>query len=114
MRFPVILSCLVGAVFCTTAQAGLAPDSEKVKTWWAFQPVRRDIAPSAVQNTAWCRNEIDRFILAKSEKEGGKPSPPADARTLLRRLSYDLTGLPPSMEEAEAFTKESALDAAGA
>ena len=59
-----------------------------------------------MEDAAWCRNEIDRFILAKLEAGGQKPSPPADPRTLLRRLSYDLTGLPPSLEEVLAFTKE--------
>src|SRR5262249_11347164 len=62
---------------------------------WAFQPIRRPAEP-AVQNAPWCRNPIDRFILARLEKEGITPSAEADRATLLRRVSLDLTGLPPS------------------
>ncbi|HWB02526.1 MAG TPA: DUF1549 and DUF1553 domain-containing protein [Verrucomicrobiales bacterium] len=114
MRVAALIFCLLPVLPALNAKAGLAPDPAKVRTWWAFQPVRHDIAPPAVQNAAWCRNEIDRFILAKLEKDGGKPPPSADARTLLRRLSFDLTGLPPSMDEVTAFEKEASLDAPGA
>ena len=55
-----------------------------------------------VRNTAWPRNRIDHYILARMEAAGLKPAPPADARTLVRRLSFDLTGLPPAMEEVAA------------
>eukprot|EP01031_Cornospumella_fuschlensis_P008246 gene8246-10170_t len=63
---------------------------------WSFQPLHRVDLP-AVKNTAWARTRIDRFILAKIEAAGLQPAPPADSRTLLRRLSFDLTGLPPTM-----------------
>ena len=114
MRSAFLAATLFTAALSAPVPAAVVPDLEKAKTWWAFQPVRHDIAPPPVQDAAWCRNEIDRFILAKMEAGGQKPSPPADPRTLLRRLSYDLTGLPPSLEEVEAFTKESALDLSGA
>jgi len=77
MRFPALIICLL---FPAPVQAAVVPDLEKARTWWAFQPVRHDIAPPAVQDAGWCRNEIDRFILAKLEAGGQKPSPPADPR----------------------------------
>jgi hypothetical protein len=75
---------------------------------WAYEPLR-PIAPPAVKNEAWVRNPIDRFILARLEKENLAPSSPADPATLLRRLSFDLTGLPPAPESVRAF-RLSALD----
>lgn len=69
---------------------------------WAFQAPQRPPLP-AVKNAAWVRNDIDRFILARLEKEGLSPSRPADRVTLLRRLSLDLIGLPPRVEEVDAF-----------
>lgn len=72
---------------------------------WAFQPLKSAAIPQ-VKTGGWTRNPIDRFILAKLESKGLKPSPQADKRTLLRRLSYDLVGLPPSPEEMEAFLKD--------
>ncbi|HEX4945270.1 MAG TPA: DUF1549 domain-containing protein [Blastocatellia bacterium] len=76
----------------------------KYEGHWAFQPLART-APPAVKNTKWVRNDIDRFILARLEREGMQPSPQADARTLIRRLSLDLTGLLPQPNEVEAFVK---------
>jgi transposase InsO family protein len=64
-----------------------------------------------VRNTCWARNPIDRFILARLEAEGLSPSPEADKATLLRRLSLDLTGLPPSVEEVDAFVADTSQDA---
>src|SRR5688572_14699312 len=74
---------------------------------WAFIPPTK-LAPPAVSNTKWVRNGIDAFILSRLEKEGVKPSPEADAVTLLRRLSFDLTGLPPAAEDVDAFLKDGA------
>jgi hypothetical protein len=72
---------------------------------WSFiSPVKADLPE--VSDKAWCRNEIDRFILARLDAEGLKPSLEADRRTLIRRLSLDLTGLPPSAEEVEAFARD--------
>src|SRR5262249_50072620 len=70
-------------------------------THWSFRPVARPALPS-VRDARWPRNPIDTFILARLEKEGLRPAPEADRRTLLRRLSFDLLGLPPSPEEADA------------
>ncbi len=77
---------------------------------WAFRPIVRPAVPS-VQNSGWARNPIDRFVLAKLEQEGLTPSPDADRYTLIRRLSFDLRGLPPTWEEAEAFVQDSHPDA---
>lgn len=77
---------------------------------WAYQPVRRPPVPE-VKNPAWPQNEIDRFILARIEKEGLAPSPGADRRTLIRRLSFDLTGLPPRPEDVRAFEQDQTPDA---
>jgi len=69
---------------------------------WAFVAPQRPAEP-AVQNEAWVKNPIDRFVLAKLEAEGLTPSPEADRATLIRRLSLDLIGLPPTPEEVDAF-----------
>ncbi|HXG60324.1 MAG TPA: DUF1553 domain-containing protein, partial [Planctomycetota bacterium] len=77
---------------------------------WAFVPPRRPPVPE-VKEPAWCRNEIDRFILARLEREGLRPSPEADREALLRRVTIDLTGLPPSLEEMARFAADTAPDA---
>ncbi|MBM3993137.1 MAG: DUF1549 domain-containing protein, partial [Planctomycetes bacterium] len=78
---------------------------------WAFIAPTRPPVP-VVKTNVWGHNAIDNFILARLEKEGIKPSPEADARTLIRRATLDLTGLPPTLTEVEDFTR--AWDAAGA
>jgi cytochrome c553 len=77
---------------------------------WAFRkPIRRDLP--AVKHAAWPRTPIDRFVLARLEKEGLEPSPEAGRETLLRRVTLDLTGLPPTPEEREAFLADPSPDA---
>ena len=84
------------------------PDDEEIArnehaaSHWAFQPVKRPTVPTVEQGD-WCRTPIDRFVLHRLEESNQKPSPPADRRTLIRRLSFDLRGLPPSWEEVEKF-----------
>ncbi|MCC2669630.1 MAG: Planctomycete cytochrome, partial [Armatimonadetes bacterium] len=73
--------------------------------WWSLQPVRRPLLP-AVRRKEWVRNPIDRFVLAKLEAAGLQPSPPASPRELIRRVTYDLTGLPPTPEEIETFLQD--------
>ncbi|HEV7406288.1 MAG TPA: PSD1 and planctomycete cytochrome C domain-containing protein [Chthoniobacteraceae bacterium] len=85
-------------------------DFEKGRQHWSFQPVQAP-APPAVQDKAWVRNEIDAFTLARMEPAGVKPAPDAGRFALLRRVTYDLTGLPPTPEEIEAFLKDTAPDA---
>src|SRR5262245_18702364 len=75
--------------------------------WWAVQPLERPPVPE-VRRAAWVRNPIDSFILARLEAEGLEPAPPAPREVLLRRLALDLTGLPPSPEEAAAFLGDEA------
>jgi cytochrome c553 len=74
-------------------------------THWSYQPIRRS-EPPIVKNTTWGAGAIDRFILAKLEENGLAPSPAADRRTLLRRASFDLVGLPPTAEEVAAFEND--------
>ncbi|MBI3463479.1 MAG: DUF1549 domain-containing protein, partial [Planctomycetes bacterium] len=76
--------------------------SEERLKWWSFQPVR-DPAVPPVRDGSWPLNEIDCFILAKLESSGMRPAPAADKRTLIRRATFDLTGLPPTPEEVDAF-----------
>ena len=80
------------------------------KEHWAFSAPKRSTPPS-VRAAAWVRNPIDRFILARLEAAGLAPALEADRRTLARRLSLDLTGLPPQPDEVEAFVKNTAPDA---
>ena len=77
---------------------------------WAYVPPKRPAVPE-VQNASWAANPIDRFVLARLEAEGLEPSPDADRRTLIRRLSFDLTGLPPTPEETDAFLQDTRPDA---
>jgi hypothetical protein len=77
-------------------------DAGKEKTFWAFQPIR-DVQPPTVRDNSWPRSPLDRFILAGLESHGLRPAPPADRRTLLRRATFDLIGLPPTPEEVAAF-----------
>jgi mono/diheme cytochrome c family protein len=77
---------------------------------WSFIPPKRPPLP-AVRSEKWVRNPIDRFILAELEKRGLQPAPEADRRTLARRLSLDLTGLPPEPADVEAFVNDKRPDA---
>ncbi len=76
---------------------------------WSFIAPRKATLP-AVQDQAWVKNDIDRFVLAKLEKQGLSPAPPADARTLFRRLHLDIAGLPPTPEDVERFVSEFQAD----
>jgi len=77
---------------------------------WAFVPPVRP-EPGVTTNSAWARNEIDRFVLANLETRHLQPSPPAARETQLRRVSLDLTGLPPTLEELDAFLQDASPDA---
>ncbi|HVU86852.1 MAG TPA: DUF1553 domain-containing protein [Pirellulales bacterium] len=79
-------------------------------THWAYQPIAHPEVPSA-NDPAWNNNPIDRFVFAELARQGLAPSPTADRRTLLRRLSFDLTGLPPTVAEVEEFVNDTAPDA---
>ena len=75
--------------------------------WWALQSLKRPPAPP-VKNGAWVRNAIDAFVLARLESQKLAPSPPADARTLLRRLAFDITGLPPARDDLTSHSSAAA------
>ena len=80
------------------------------KQHWAFTPPARPQLPT-VRNEGWARNPIDRFVLAKLEANGLQPSAEANKRELIRRVTLDLTGLPPTVEEVESFVNAKADDA---
>lgn len=84
---------------------GVGAASADIKKHWAFAAPKRPDIP-AVSDAKWVRNPIDAFILAKLDKEQLKPSPEAPKATLLRRLSLDLTGLPPTWEEVQSFVRD--------
>jgi hypothetical protein len=95
---------LMFAARTTWADTKPPPDARE---HWAFHPPSA-VAPPKVKNTKWVKTDIDRFVLAKLESSGIAPAQPADARTLIRRISFDLTGLPPTNDEVELFIKAAA------
>jgi mono/diheme cytochrome c family protein len=87
--------------------------TDKARQHWAYQPVKnfQSIPVPVNKNQSWCRTPIDAFVLQKLEGKGMFPSPDADRETLLRRVTYDLTGLPPTYAEVEAFLSDKAPNA---
>src|SRR5579872_5549525 len=100
------IRCLVTCFVLVVSAAALVaadydiPDSQK--NHWAWQPVQRPATPK-VKNTEWVKNPIDAFILTRLEAEGLTPVAPASREQLLRRVTFDLIGLPPTPEEIDAF-----------
>jgi Protein of unknown function (DUF1553)/Protein of unknown function (DUF1549)/Planctomycete cytochrome C len=84
--------------------------TEEARKYWAYQPVKRPALPE-VKDRAWVKTPIDTFILAKLEAKGLKPVKPSDRAALARRAFYDLTGLPPTPEEIDAFVADKSPDA---
>ncbi len=84
--------------------------ADDTRNHWAFQPITKPALP-AVPDAAWVKTPIDAFILAKLTANGMKPSAPADRRTWMRRVHFDLLGLPPSIEDVEAFLHDKSPDA---
>jgi uncharacterized membrane protein len=103
----------IGAPWPTTA-AKVTPAQEtitpKQREFWSFQPIHMPDEPK-LKDAHWAKTPIDKFVLAKLETEGLKPAPEADRRTLIRRATFDLTGLPPTPEEVEAFEKDKSPNA---
>jgi hypothetical protein len=85
-------------------------DFAEGRKFWAFQPPQRHALP-VVKQPDWIQQPIDGFVLAKMEAAGLAPNPEADRRTLIRRVTFDLTGLPPTPDEVEAFVADTAPDA---
>ena len=105
----------MGAPDPRTEETAAAPskytiDWEKAREFWSFQTIADPPVP-AVRDASWPANDIDRFILSRLEAAALSPAPDADPRTLVRRVTYDLTGLPPTPEEVEAFAAAPSRDA---
>ncbi|MDF2439849.1 MAG: hypothetical protein JWN98_833, partial [Abditibacteriota bacterium] len=92
------------------AAASSASTPESRRRFWSFLPVRRPNVP-AVKNTSWVKSPVDAFVLAELEKKKLAPAAAADRRTLIRRASFDLTGLPPTPREVRAFVADKSPDA---
>ncbi|MEW6307048.1 MAG: PSD1 and planctomycete cytochrome C domain-containing protein [Verrucomicrobiota bacterium] len=92
------------------AESKSAFDFAKERQFWAYQPVKDPPVPK-VRNSRWARTPVDHFILARLEASKLKPNPDADKRTLLRRATYDLTGLPPTPDEINAFLADKSTEA---
>ncbi|MDE0264894.1 MAG: DUF1549 domain-containing protein [Bryobacterales bacterium] len=93
----------------TGARLGAENDGAQDQTWWSFRKLVRPPVPRPV--SAWGANPIDRFVAERLAEKGLSPSRPADRATLIRRLSYNLHGLPPSPEEVDAFVNDSSPEA---
>lgn len=94
----------------TTGKAKLTGLSATARAHWSFQPLRKPTVPT-VKDAAWVKNDIDRFILDRLEKDGFQPSVKASKEVLIRRLSYDLIGLPPTLEEVHDFILDGSTNA---
>jgi mono/diheme cytochrome c family protein len=106
-----------GAHWTEPGEPAAAPPAEAARKitdqdrqFWSFTPPKH-VEPPATKNTAWPRGSIDRFVLARLESRGLSPAGEAPRRVLVRRLTYDLTGLPPTPEEVEAFVADTGADA---
>ena len=94
----------MGAPMPSGGAAKLTGLTGKAREHWAFQPVTKPTVPE-VKNKAWVKTPIDAFILAKLEEKGLQPNPSASPESFLRRVSYDLIGLPPTSEQVDVFEK---------
>jgi hypothetical protein len=104
-------SAYLAALGACLAIGSSAHSQEKGKgEWWSLKPLTRPALPS-VRMPSWVRNPIDAFILTKLESQGMKPSREADRATLIRRVTFDLVGLPPTPEEIDAFIGDARPDA---
>ena len=86
-------------------------DFTKAREFWAFQPVRLPPVPKAQSSRFKVQNPVDAFVLARLQEKGLEPAPPASKAELIRRLCFDLTGLPPTPEEVKAFVQDRSPDA---
>jgi mono/diheme cytochrome c family protein len=84
--------------------------TEEDRKWWSFQPLRA-VDPPRVDDNSWSRNDLDRFIWQKLASENLKPSPEASRQVLIRRLNFDLIGLPPTPGEIDAFVNDTSAEA---
>jgi len=98
----VVILLLLLAGIAVAELPGEDPITTDDREHWSFQPLQRPAVPD-VNDAGWCRTPVDRFILSELEERGLQPMPPADRQALLRRVTYDLTGLPPTPEELQSF-----------
>ena len=105
-----MLSFCIFSVFSVFSVVMNCVGAEEPERHWAFQPVKNPPLPT-VRQRDWPHTSIDRFILARLEQRGLTPSSPADRRTLLRRVTFDLLGLPPTAEEIAAFEADRSPEA---
>ena len=94
-----------GAIVAGAAKKGEMQVTDKDRSHWAFKAITRPPVPQ-VNKSGWVKNPIDAFILAKLEAKGLTPNPPADKRELVRRLYFDLTGLPPTPKQVDDFVHD--------
>ena len=106
---PIAMAAVWGA---GSTLAAPSPIPQAGREWWAFQPVRATVPP-APDDAGWCRNEIDRFILQKLAEARLQPSPEAGRHVLIRRIYFDMLGLPPTPEEVRAFINDKSAAAYG-
>jgi hypothetical protein len=97
------------AIAVSLLTCALSPAAEPAQ-WWAFQAPKEQAVPE-VKRKDWPRSPVDAFVLAKLEEKNLSPAPPADKRTLIRRATFDLTGLPPTPGEIRAFLADDSADA---
>lgn len=106
-----VLNRMSGSLFCALILLATTGDAApEVKRHWAYVKPERPV-PQKVQDAAWVKNPIDKFILARLETEKLRPGPEANKETLIRRVSLDVTGLPPSVEDVEDFLRDNQPDA---
>src|SRR5262249_37582618 len=100
----------IGAPWPSNTVLTSGKPADKASTWWSFQPIRQPPLPE-VKYAQWLRAPIDRFILAELEKQNLQPAAAADKRTLIRRATFDLIGLPPTPEEIDAYLSDQSTEA---
>ena len=113
MRFLAVVAMFAMLALAADNVAPLGKYTETERRHWAFQPRSHPPVPAftAPRDRSWIANPIDAFVLSRLQKEGLTPSPAADRRTLIRRLYFDLTGLPPAPAEVAAFVADRSRDA---
>ena len=109
MRFTALVTAVAATLAAQSAFAGRLAEAD-ARTHWAYVSPTIRLAPK-VDDTAWCRSPIDNYVLANLKKAGLKPSPEADRTTLIRRLSLDLIGIPPALQEVDDFVADKSSDA---
>jgi hypothetical protein len=110
MRIPANLLAIVLTLFSEPSPFCRLAVAESDAQGWSFRPIAEPVVPD-VNDGRFPRNEIDRFLLARLEQADMRPAPPADKRALIRRATFDLTGLPPTPREIEEFLADTSQEA---